>query len=60
MLEILDRLRGDDVGEVWLTVHPDNGPAIDLYQSLGFVAEPEIRENYFGKGQHRLVMTLAL
>ncbi|MFD2683888.1 GNAT family N-acetyltransferase [Streptomyces phyllanthi] len=60
MLEILDRLKDDDVREVWLTVHPDNGPAIDLYQSLGFIGEPEIRKDYFGKGQHRLVMTLSL
>lgn len=40
-----------------LVTHPDNSFAISLYQSLGFVIG-ERKENYFGDGEPRIVMTL--
>lgn len=44
---------------VKLTVDPNNVPACKLYTSLGFkVLEKE--EDYFGDGEARLVMALAL
>jgi ribosomal protein S18 acetylase RimI-like enzyme len=61
MLEILERLRGEGVREVLLTVEPANVTAIVLYRSLGFVpAEPDegFRKAYFGPGEDRIVMRL--
>ncbi len=60
MLEVLRRLRADGVREVRLTVEPANAAAIMLYRSLGFSSEEGVREDYFGPGEDRLVMTLAL
>lgn len=59
MSEILEHLRSEDVKEVWLTVEPTNDTAVVLYRSLGFVPEGAPRQDYFGPGQHRLLMTLA-
>jgi ribosomal protein S18 acetylase RimI-like enzyme len=42
-----------------LVTHPDNQPALELYSSLGFGVESR-RENYFGDGEPRLVLALAL
>jgi ribosomal protein S18 acetylase RimI-like enzyme len=47
------------VETVYLTVEPANHPAIRLYRSFGF-SETEYRKNYFGAGEHRLVMTRRL
>lgn len=47
-----DRLR-----QVKLTVDPANDAAIRLYRSFGFVSG-ELRADYFGDGQDRLIMTL--
>lgn len=44
------------VGTVHLTVEPGNHAATRLYRSFGFSAAG-FRENYFGPGEHRLVMT---
>jgi ribosomal protein S18 acetylase RimI-like enzyme len=41
-----------------LAVHPDNQAARALYVSLGF-SPTEIRENFFGDGEPRLIMHLA-
>jgi len=60
MVGILDRLREESVGSVLLTVEPGNDTAIVLYRSLGFLPEGEPRKDYFGPGQSRLLMTLAL
>ena len=38
-----------------LVVHPENH-AVKLYESLGF-AQKSIKENYFGDGEPRLIMT---
>ena len=48
------------LGSVLLTVEPGNDTAIVLYRSLGFLPEGEPRKDYFGPGQSRLLMTLAL
>ncbi|MGW1158144.1 GNAT family N-acetyltransferase [Streptomyces sp. NPDC002513] len=63
MLEMLRRLRDDGVREVRLTVDPTNAAAIALYKSSGFSpAAPEggLRRDYFGPGEHRLVLELSL
>ncbi|MEU1592093.1 GNAT family N-acetyltransferase [Streptomyces sp. NPDC005708] len=60
MLEVLRRLRADDVREVRLTVEPANAAAIMLYRSLGFSSDEGVRKDYFGAGEDRLVMTLGL
>ena len=53
----LEILRSLGVTATWLTVEPDNAPAISLYRSMGFI-EKELRENYLGPGEHRLLMKL--
>ncbi|MGW1210589.1 GNAT family N-acetyltransferase [Streptomyces sp. NPDC002499] len=60
MLEVLRRLRSDRVREVCLTVDPANLAAIDLYASLGFTAEQDVRVDYFGPGADRVIMRLTL
>ncbi|MEV0483291.1 N-acetyltransferase [Streptomyces sp. NPDC050508] len=60
MVAILNRLRSEDVHEVRLTVDPDNGPAVSLYQDLKFVQRGEVQKDYFGPGEHRIHMTCDL
>ncbi|GGV13121.1 N-acetyltransferase [Streptomyces griseoflavus] len=63
MTEILIRLRDDGIRVVRLTVEPGNTVAVALYECLGFVPEqPDngFRSEYFGPGEHRLVMRLDL
>ncbi|MGV9452814.1 GNAT family N-acetyltransferase [Streptomyces sp. NPDC003635] len=60
MLEVLRRLRAEGVREVRLTVEPANAAAIMLYRSIGFSSNEGVREQYFGPGEDRLVMTLGL
>ncbi|MFE9605204.1 GNAT family N-acetyltransferase [Streptomyces hokutonensis] len=60
MVESLSHLRSEGVHEVRLTVDPDNDPAVFLYRHLGFVLAGDLRKDYFGPGEHRLLMTLAL
>jgi ribosomal-protein-alanine N-acetyltransferase len=56
---LLDAVLGlaDDrgLGAVWLSVAPDNHPALRLYQASGFCLA-ERRRDYLGPGQDRLVM----
>lgn len=40
-----------------LVTHPDNKPALNLYQSLGFIVESR-KENYYGDGEPRLALVL--
>ncbi|MFA5876757.1 MAG: N-acetyltransferase [Candidatus Paceibacterota bacterium] len=42
---------------VWLVTHPENIKALNLYKSFGFKVG-ELKENYFGDGEPRIVMTL--
>ncbi|MER6674716.1 GNAT family N-acetyltransferase [Streptomyces sp. NPDC000983] len=60
MLEVLRRMRAEELREVSLTVEPTNAAAIMLYRSIGFTSEDSVRKNYFGPGEDRLVMTLIL
>ncbi|MFJ3894255.1 GNAT family N-acetyltransferase [Streptomyces sp. NPDC090083] len=60
MVEALRRLRTESVHQVRLTVEPTNAAAIMLYRSLGFSSEQGVLKDYFGPGEHRLLMTLAL
>ncbi|MFE9442209.1 GNAT family N-acetyltransferase [Streptomyces sp. NPDC006602] len=61
MVETLMRLRAQGAHTVLLWVEPGNDRAITLYESLGFVPDPVgRRENHFGPGEHRLLMTLIL
>ncbi|MCX4821411.1 GNAT family N-acetyltransferase [Streptomyces sp. NBC_01142] len=59
MGEALHRLRAEGVGEVWLTVEPANTTAIKLYAAMGFTRLGH-RDDYFGPGADRLLMTLPL
>ncbi|MER7051260.1 MULTISPECIES: GNAT family N-acetyltransferase [unclassified Streptomyces] len=63
MTAILERLRKDGIRIVRLTVEPENNVAVTLYERLGFTPEqPEngFRSDYFGTGEHRLIMRLGL
>ncbi|MFI6625669.1 GNAT family N-acetyltransferase [Streptomyces sp. NPDC050528] len=60
MVEVLRRLRTEGVRQVRLTVEPANTAAITLYRTLGFSSEDGVAKDYFGPGEHRLLMTLAL
>ncbi|WP_369031260.1 MULTISPECIES: GNAT family N-acetyltransferase [Streptomyces] len=59
MAAVLDQLRAEGVVEAKLTVDPENSAAIALYGSCGFEQIDE-RKDYFGPGEHRLIMTLHL
>ena len=53
-------LRRQSLCSIELTVAPDNVAALTLYEGkLGF-SRTEYRENEYGPGEHRLVLTLAL
>lgn len=52
MAQVMKKL--EHVPIVSLTVHPNN-PAVDLYESFGFVAEKSL-ENHYGDGEPRVVM----
>ncbi|MFF4830356.1 GNAT family N-acetyltransferase [Streptomyces sp. NPDC001315] len=63
MHEALRRLREAGVHEARLAVEPTNTAAITLYRSLGFSSEDSeefARKDYFGPGEHRLIMSLKL
>ncbi len=60
LLEGLRRLRAHEACEARLTVAPTNVPAMALYRSLGFTRLGSVRENYYGEGEDRFVMTLRL
>lgn len=47
----------ENIKRIDLVTHPDNHPALKLYQSLGFIIESR-QENYFGDGEPRLVLVL--
>lgn len=55
----LDMLGAMGVEHVRLTAEPENSTAIRLYRAFGF-REAGFRKNYFGPGEHRLLMTRRL
>lgn len=57
MRVVLEKFK--DVKRIDLVTHPDNIRAINLYQSLGFVAESR-KENYYGDGEPRIIMARIL
>ncbi|MFI7497778.1 GNAT family N-acetyltransferase [Streptomyces sp. NPDC049687] len=61
MTEVLEKLRDEGAHTVKLWVEPGNAPAVALYEFLKFTPDPEgPRENHFGPGEDRLLMTLVL
>jgi ribosomal-protein-alanine N-acetyltransferase len=56
---VLELLAGSGVQLVKLTVEPENGTAIALYEEFGFVPV-RYGEHYFGRGDHRIVMEAQL
>jgi len=60
MVEALRRLRTEHVHQVRLTVEPTNATAIMLYRSMGFSSDEGVEKDYFGPGEDRLIMTLAM
>jgi [ribosomal protein S18]-alanine N-acetyltransferase len=61
MSDSLATLRAAGGHNVSLTVEPANVPALLLYKSLGFTQVGDgPRPDYFGPGEDRLLMTLAL
>ncbi|MEU3979116.1 GNAT family N-acetyltransferase [Streptomyces sp. NPDC026672] len=55
----LDLMRAEGVVEAALTVDPENASARALYQAFGF-EQIDDRRDYFGPGQHRLIMVRPL
>ncbi|HOB35068.1 MAG: GNAT family N-acetyltransferase [Firmicutes bacterium] len=51
----LDALAQAGAAEVFLTVAPDNKPALALYQNMGFSPEKHCA-NYFGPGENRILL----
>ena len=45
-----------EAARIDLVTHPEN-PALELYESLGFVVETR-KENYYGDGEPRLVLAI--
>jgi [ribosomal protein S18]-alanine N-acetyltransferase len=56
--EVLQKVLGDlkDAKKIELVTHPGNGAALALYQKMGFKVESR-RENYFGDGEPRLILS---
>ena len=57
MVIVLEKFK--DVKRIDLVTHPGNIKAINLYQSLGFIAESR-KKNYYGDGEPRIVMARIL
>lgn len=55
LIKVLEELQ--DVKRIDLEIHPDNEKALALYQSFGFKVESR-KENFYGDGQPRLILTL--
>ena len=53
LIQLLEILSGKD--RITLATHPQNIPAIKLYESFGFKIESQV-ENYFGDGEPRIIM----
>lgn len=53
---VLDLADDREAREVWVSVAPDNHPALRLYQAAGFCPTEQQYHDYFGPGQDRLMM----
>ena len=56
MKAMLTGKRARDFHLIWLTVEPNNKPAIRLAESFDFAVTDEVAD-YYGPGKNRLVMT---
>ena len=54
---VIELLKTKRANSIYLTVHPDNLPAVELYQKLSFKSHEKVM-NYYGDGEPRLVMRL--
>lgn len=59
--QLLAKAKSSSLEKIYLTVEPDNKPAIFLYERLGFIAakvehQYQIERHYFGPDEHRIVM----
>lgn len=52
---LLEKLK--NIQKISLVTHPNNHVALSLYLSLGFIIESR-KENYYGDGEPRLVLSL--
>jgi ribosomal protein S18 acetylase RimI-like enzyme len=57
--EVLRKLMDDmkDAKRIELVTHPDNIAALKLYTQNGFIVESR-KENYYGDGESRLILSL--
>ena len=55
MQALEERFAAAGIGELYLSVHPENHPARSLYDSLGYRVTETICA-YFGEGEDRLIM----
>ncbi|MFA5395680.1 MAG: GNAT family N-acetyltransferase [Methanomicrobiales archaeon] len=53
------RVETAGISDLFLSVHPNNQPALSLYTSLRFIATETVSD-YFGEGEDRLIMKKAL
>lgn len=55
LLQTLLEALPSECRQLWLTVAPDNQPALALYQKFGFFCE-KTEADYYGKGEDRLLL----
>jgi ribosomal-protein-alanine N-acetyltransferase len=55
LVELLEQIK--HIQRIDLVTHPDNQVALSMYRSLGFIVESR-KENYYGDGEPRLVLSL--
>lgn len=53
--QLLKIANSASLGKIYLTVAPDNGAAISLYERLGFIPV-KLEHHYFGRNEDRIVM----
>lgn len=53
----IEALKDNKVERIFLTVSPENYGAIKSYERRGF-NKVDVKEDYYGKGEHRIVMEL--
>jgi ribosomal protein S18 acetylase RimI-like enzyme len=56
---VLEKAAGDGFKKIFLTVDPENKPAVSLYRSAGFRRTSFLKDEY-GKGVHRDLYALEL